>query len=125
MLNGVSQEEKNIIKKYKQKGKDDTFIPFELFGWLECITRTAYDWAYNNILDNVHVEKDADFSQINNIEQSGAMLIGTYDGFTYGDPSGFLENINNHTKNPKENKLIFVEKLVIHIKEKNKKLPKY
>jgi len=37
------------------------------------------------------------------------MLIGTYDGFTYGDPSGFLENINNHTKNPKENKLIFVK----------------
>ena len=37
------------------------------------------------------------------------MLIGTYDGFTYGDPSRFLENINNHTKNPKENKLIFVQ----------------
>ena len=63
LLKGVSQEEKNIIKKYKQKGKDDTFISFELFGWLECITRTAYDWAYNNILDNIHVEKDADFSR--------------------------------------------------------------
>ena len=95
LLNQVSQEEKNIIKKYKQKGKDDSFVPFELFGWLECITRTAYDWAYNNILDNVHVEKNGDFSQVNNIEHSGAMLIGTYDGFTYGDPSGFLENINN------------------------------
>ena len=37
------------------------------------------------------------------------MLIGTYDRFTYGDPSVFLENINNHTKNPKKNKLIFVK----------------
>ena len=37
------------------------------------------------------------------------MLIGTYDGFTYGDPSGFLENINNHKKNHKGNKLIFVK----------------
>ena len=76
---------------------------------IECITRTAYDWVFNNILNNVHVEKDGDFSQINNIEHTGAMLIGTYDRFTYGDPSGFLENINNHTKHPKENKLIFIQ----------------
>lgn len=109
LLNGVSDEEKSIIKKYKQQGKDNSFIPFELFGWIECITRTAYDWVYDNILNNVHVEKNGDFSQINSIEHSGAMLIGTYDRFTYGDPSGFLENINNHTKNPKKNKLIFVK----------------
>ena len=108
LLNQVTEEEKNIIKIYKSKGKDNDLIPFELFGWIECITRTAYDWVFNNILNNVHVEKDGDFSQINNIEHTGAMLIGTYDRFTYGDPSGFLENINNHTKHPKENKLIFI-----------------
>ena len=108
LLNGVTEEEKEIIKEYKRKGKDDKCIPFELFGWIECITRTAYDWVYNNILNNVHVEKNGDFSQINNIEHSGAMLIGTYDRFTYGDPSGFLENINNHTKHPEKNKLLFV-----------------
>lgn len=38
------------------------------------------------------------------------MLIGTYDRFTYGDPSWFLENINNHTKNPEKNELLFIEK---------------
>ena len=101
LLNGVSDYEKKIIKEYKKNGKDNEFIPFELFGWIECITRTAYDWVFDNILNNVHVE-------INNIEHSGAMLIGTYDRFTYGDPSGFLENINNHTKHPEKNKLIFV-----------------
>ena len=108
LLNGVSVYEKKIIKEYKKNGKDNEFIPFELFGWIECITRTAYDWVFDNILNNVHVEKNGDFSQINNIEHSGAMLIGTYDRFTYGDPSGFLENINNHTKHPEKNKLIFV-----------------
>ena len=36
------------------------------------------------------------------------MLIGTYDRFTYGDPSGFLDNINNLTKHPEKNKLLFV-----------------
>ena len=110
LLNGVSNAEKNFIEVYKMKGKDNEEIPFELFGWIECITRTAYDWVFNNILNNVHVEKDGDFSQINNITHTGAMIIGTYDRFTYGDPSGFLENINNHTKNPEKNKLIFIEK---------------
>ena len=110
LLNGVTEEEKSIILNYKKLGKDNKVIPFELFGWIECINRTAYDWVFNNILNNVHVEKDGDFSQINKIEHSGAMLIGTYDRFTYGDPSWFLENINNHTKNPEKNELLFVEK---------------
>ena len=110
LLNGVSEEEKNIILNYKKLGKDKKVIPFELFGWIECINRTAYDWVFNNILNNVHAEKDGDFSQINKIEHSGAMLIGTYDRFTYGDPSWFLENINNHTKNPEKNELLFIEK---------------
>ena len=36
------------------------------------------------------------------------MLIGTYDRFTYGNPKKFLENINNHIKNPEKNKLIYI-----------------
>ena len=48
------------------------------------------------------------------------MIIGTYDRFTYGDPIGFLENINNHTKNPKKNKLLFVEKTGHVIGKKNR-----
>ena len=107
-MNQVTDEEKRIIKIYKNKEKDNDIIPFELFGWVECITRTAYDWVYNNIFNNVHVEKDGDFSQINNIEHTDAMPIGTNDRFTYDDPSGFLENINNHYKYPKKNKLIFI-----------------
>ena len=51
LLNGVSDYEKKIIKEYKKIGKDNEFIPFELFGWIECITRTAYDWVFDNILN--------------------------------------------------------------------------
>ena len=79
-----------------------------MFGWIE--SRTAFDWVYNNVLNNVHVEKNGYFSQINNIIHTGVMIIGTYDRFTYGDPSGFLKNINNHTKEPNKNKLLFIEK---------------
>ena len=117
-----TEKEINIIKEYKEKGKDDEIIPFQLFGWVECITRTAYDWVYNNILNNVHVEKDGDFSQINNITHTGAMIIGTYDKFTCGDPSGFLQNINNHTKNPDKNKLLYVEKTGHVYKRKEQEL---
>ena len=117
-----SEKEKSIIKEYKEKGKDNELIPFQLFGWVECITRTAYDWVYNNILNNVHVEKDGDFSQINNITHTGAMIIGTYDKFTCGDPSGFLENINNHTKNPEKNKLLYIEKAGHVYKRKEQEL---
>ena len=98
----MATEEKNIIKKYKKEGKDNEIIPFELFGWIEWINKTSYDWVYNNILNNVHVEENGDFSQINNIEHSGAFLIGTYDRFTYGNPKKFLEIINNHTTIPKK-----------------------
>ena len=110
LLKVVTDEEKYIIQNYIKNGKENEIIPFELLGWIQCTAKTAYNWVFNNILNNVHVEKNGDFSQINEINHKGAMLIGTYDRFTYGDPSGFLTNINNHTKYPKENKLIFIEK---------------
>ena len=105
----VSDRDRNIIKDYMSMGKENEIIPFYLFGWVKCTAKTAYDWVFNNILNNVHVEEDGDFSQIEKIRHTGAMLIGTYDGFTYGDPCRFLENINNHMQTKNENKLIFIE----------------
>ena len=104
-----TEEQINVIKELKLKNKDNEIIPFLLFGWYECTVWTAYNWAYNNILDNIHTDKDGDFSQINNIIHYGAMIVGTYDRLTRGDPTGFLENINNHTKNPSKNKLLLVK----------------
>ena len=53
---------------------------------------------------------DGDFTQAEKITHSGALLVGTYDNFTDGDPSEFLRNLNNHMPMHKENKLIFIEK---------------
>ena len=58
----------------------------------------------------VHVEADGDFSQVEAITHTGAMIIGTYDRFTYGDLAGFLSNINDHMPTRNENKLIFIQK---------------
>ena len=78
-------------------------------GWIQCTANTAFDWI-SGILNNVHTEVDGDFSQIEKITHTGAMVIGTYDNFTCGDPVKFLQNINNHMKTASENKLIFIEK---------------
>ena len=51
-----------------------------------------------------------DFSQAENLTHTGALLVGTYDNFTDGDPSEFLKNLNDHMPTAKENKLIFIEK---------------
>ena len=38
------------------------------------------------------------------------MLVGTYDNFTDGDPTEFLENLNNHMPTAEYNRLIFIER---------------
>lgn len=110
LLSVVTQKEKNFIQNMYVSGMENSILPFPLLGWIECTVKTAYGWVFNNILNNVFVECDGDFSQVEKIQHTGALLIGTYDNFTYGDPKGFLENINNHFQNSNKNKLIFIEK---------------
>jgi hypothetical protein len=79
-------------------------------GWVACIADTAWDWQFSGLLNNVHTAKDGDFSQAEKITHTGALLVGTYDNFTDGDPSDFLRSLNNHMPTAKENKLIFIER---------------
>ena len=109
LLNGVTQREKDTVREMCETGRGNDMLPFQLMGWVPCIAYTAYDWLFSGLLDNVHVEADKDFSQISAITHTGGLLIGTYDRFTYGDPAGFLTNINNHMSTAKDNKLIFIE----------------
>ena len=50
---------------------------------------TAADWL-GPTLNNVHTAPDGDWSQVSCITHTGALLIGTYDRFTDGDPVAFL-----------------------------------
>jgi hypothetical protein len=40
---------------------------------------------------------------------TGALLVGTYDNFTDGDPSEFPLNLNSHMPGASHNRLIFIE----------------
>ena len=71
---------------------------------------TAYDWVHSGLLNNVHTSPYGDFSQAEQITHTGALLIGTYDRFTDGDPTGFLRNINSHIPTAAQNRLVFIER---------------
>ena len=109
LLQGVSETEKNLVRSRVEEGRGKDMLPFQLMGWVPCIADTANDWLFTQTLNNVHVEKEKDFSQAEQITHTGALLIGTYDNFTYGDPAGFLSNINNHIPTARDNKLVFIE----------------
>ena len=109
LMKNVTEREKQIILEYVESGNENKILPFYFMGWVECIAKTAYQWLFTPTLNNVHVEADGDFSQAEKITHTGAMIIGTYDNFTYGNPAGFLSNINNHMPTAKENRLIFIQ----------------
>ena len=106
----VTEGERELVRDYVDRGMGQVPLPFPLLGWLPCIADTAYQWLYSDTLDNVHVEADGDFSQVETIKHEGALLIGTYDRFTYGDPSAFLSNINDHIPTAARNQLVFIER---------------
>lgn len=109
MMSGVTDKEKSIIKEQVERGDGDKKLPFPFMGWVDCIANTAYDWYFGGLLNNVHTSVNGDFSQAEKINHTGALLVGTYDNFTDGDPSEFLRNLNKHIPTSKENKLIFIE----------------
>ena len=96
LMKGVTEHEKSIVRSRVESGHGKDMLPFEFMGWIPCIADTAHDWLFSETLNNVHVEADKDFSQAEQITHTGALLIGTFDTFTYGDPAGFLSTINKH-----------------------------
>ena len=109
MMQYVTPREKEFIRRQVERGGGDKMLLFPFMGWVECIANTAYDWVYSDYLNNVHTQRDGDFSVISRITHTGALLIGIYDNFAGGDPVGFLRNINDHMQTSAENRLIFIE----------------
>jgi pimeloyl-ACP methyl ester carboxylesterase len=110
MMSGVTPGEAEMIKAQVERGDGDKMLPFPFMGWVECIAFTAYDWYFGGLLNNVHTSPDGDFSQAEKMNHTGALLVGTYDNFTDGDPSEFLKNLNDHMPTKDENQLLFIEK---------------
>ena len=110
MTSSVTPMQREIIRQLYERGDGEKMLPFLLMGWVECTVATAYDWVHSGLLNNVHTSPDGDFSQVSQITHTGALLIGTYDNFADGDPSGFLRNINSHMPKASENRLLYIER---------------
>ena len=109
MTASVTPHQRELIRQLYDSGHAAEMLPFLLMGWVECTVATAYDWVHSGLLNNVHTQGDGDFSQVSQITHTGALLIGTYDNFTDGAPSGFLCNINSHMPTAAHNCLLFIE----------------
>ncbi|WP_373768030.1 alpha/beta hydrolase [Glaesserella sp.] len=110
LTNSISKAQRAYIQAQIANNQGQQLLPFELFGWLPCTANTAYQWLYSPILNNAHSQTDGDFSQIRQIRHSGALLIGSLDRFTDGNPQDFLQNINAHFPHPERNRLIYIDK---------------
>lgn len=110
MTSGTTEREKQIVCDYMATGREEEMLPFALMGWAPCVARTAHQWLFEPTLNNAHTEPDGDFSQAEAMTHTGMLLVGTYDNFTKGDPTAFLENINSHMLTANANELVFVER---------------
>ncbi|MBO5514705.1 MAG: hypothetical protein J5963_01215 [Schwartzia sp.] len=91
-----------------ERGEGQKLLPFYFMGWVVCVADTAYQWLFTDTLNNAHTDPDGDFSEAEQITHTGALVIGTYDNFTKGDPSRFLRNLNDHMPTARQNELVFI-----------------
>lgn len=108
LRDSILPKQRAAITAFRQRGQGKARLPFKLFRWLSATADTGYQWLTNDTLNNVHIEEDGNFTQIGNIQQHGALIIGTRDGFTRGNPRQYLTNINNHFTDPQMNQLVFI-----------------
>ena len=77
------------------------------------LTAGGIDFIYaqtNDAFGAIRTQNVRIGQEVEQITHTGALLIGTYDNFTDGDPSGFLRNINSHMPTAEENRLLFIER---------------
>lgn len=120
----LSTSEKAEIEDKMSNGQGEEMLSYQMLGWLPAKVSTAYQWLHSPIIDNVHSGDNGDFSQLESIHKTGALLIGTYDTFTEGDPSKFLKNINNHLPTKDQNELIFIQDTGHTYQEKEQEVAK-
>ncbi|MDY3678241.1 MAG: alpha/beta fold hydrolase [Actinomyces urogenitalis] len=109
MRTAISPQQRRYIDGLVARGRGETELPFALFGWLPSLATTASQWIHSPVLDNVHTDPRGDFSQVENITHTGALVIGTFDAFTDGDPATFLRTINSHMPRADENEIVLIE----------------
>ena len=108
LMNQVDARQREAIDWAVDDGQGDRMLPFALFGWAPMLASTAWQWVHANPLDNVHLDGSRDFSQVERVEQAGALFIGTYDAFALGDPVALVEETSRHFRRAAENRIVII-----------------
>lgn len=108
LLSQVSPRERTIIDLMANGKRGNKMLPFDLFGWAPMQASTASQWIHNNPLDNVHLDDNRDFSQVEAVTQSGALFVGTRDAFALGDPEKLVRTTSSHFPRARENKIVLI-----------------
>ncbi|MDO4851135.1 MAG: alpha/beta hydrolase [Actinomycetota bacterium] len=108
LMDQVDARQREVIDWAVADGQGDRMLPFALFGWAPMLARTAWQWVHANPLDNVHLDAARDFSQVERVEQSGALFIGTYDAFALGDPVRLVEETSRHFPRADANRIVII-----------------
>ncbi|MBE6476996.1 MAG: alpha/beta fold hydrolase [Propionibacteriaceae bacterium] len=108
LLNQVDARQRDLIDAMVAEGRGGDMLPFALFGWAPMLASTAYQWTHDNPLDSVHLTEERDFSQVERVEQPGALFIGTFDAFALGTPTTLVETTNAHFPRADENRIIII-----------------
>ena len=98
----------DTVNKMAMKGKQECILPDR--GIAVFIFRDSPISKAKANTSLYKAAKDGDFSQAEKITHTGALLVGTYDNFTDGDPSEFLRILNDHMPTAAQNSLIFIER---------------
>ena len=91
-------------------GRGNEILPF-LFGGFSQMTANSDIGFYNadNLKNCPVLSKKGETKSLYNIKQRGAFVIGSRDSVTGDSPKGFMEQLNQWTKNPALNKVIEVQ----------------
>lgn len=108
LLGQVDEGQRGVIDRMVEDGLGEKMLPFDLFGWAPMQAATARQWINANPLDNVHLDDDRDFSQVEAVAQSGALFVGTRDAFALGDPERLVRTTSAHFPRARENKIVLI-----------------
>ena len=91
-------------------GRGNEILPF-LFGGFSPMTANSVIGFYNadNLKNCPVLSKKGETKSLYNIKPRGAFVIGSRDSVTGDSPKGFMEQLNQWTKNPALNKVIEVQ----------------
>ena len=108
LMGQVDARQREVIDWAVADRQGDRILPFALFGWAPMLASTAWQWVHANPLDNVHLDADRDFSQVEQVTQSGALFIGTFDAFALGDPVQLVEETSRHFPRADDNRIVVI-----------------